>query len=140
MSHELENSMVIGAQAQIDAEEMAASSREALDAVCHAALKERAFDALMGDMVGRIIPTHKQSVKWSALAMVQDQLGGTKGDALLIEMIVLLRNIAKSGAFEVSVYAPFAKALLKKFAEYHADYFAADLADEIEDDRAAGRA
>lgn len=140
---QIENSMVAGAQAQIDAAEDAGMNREALESSCHALIKTQAGLALRGigyTLTDQVIPTHKQSVCWSALTLVQDQLGGTKGDDLLKEMLQLVRGIARSEAPAMFAYSGAANDLLGKFAEAHADYYASDLADEVEDDLAAEHA
>lgn len=138
---QIENSMIAGAQASVDADEEACFAREALELRCHAALKQQARNALGGigcTVNDKLIPTHKESVRCSALALVQDQLGESKGDALLIEMLVLVRGIARSETPAMSAYAGLAGDLLDKLAEYHADYYASDLADEVEADFRAG--
>ncbi|MBT9493899.1 MAG: hypothetical protein IV107_16490 [Paucibacter sp.] len=137
---QIENSAVAGAQAQVDAAEDAGLRREALEMACHTLIKTQAGLALKG--IGymldeQVIPSHKQTVCWSALALVQEQLGGSKGDALLIEMMILVRGIARSTMPGCTAHAAMANDLLGKFAEAHADYFASALADEVESDLAA---
>jgi len=132
----IENSMMQGAQAQIDREDGESLNRDELEKACHALIKAQAILSLNGNgstLSDRVIPTHKRSVCWSALTMVQDQLGGARGDDLLIEMLILIRGIARSTIPGCGAYADMADDVLCKFAEYHADYFASDLADEVED-------